>query len=210
MIPDDYQDDEQGGGDYPAYLNQTQFSRPANGGNLAGSNGGQLQPAGPGHLLAASQPPQPSTPDAGGRAYFAPQAGPGENAGGAFAIAGPGFTYGKPNAGGPSVAPSFQWDDYSGSPRPPRPAAMPSLDSPAPAPLQKQGALDMFMEQHAARQASQGGGQQGGGQQADEAEGGAAEGEGAAEGAEAAGVEGAGAAGAGGAAEGAELAAAFL
>ena len=38
MIPDDYQDDEQGGGDYPAYLNQTQFSRPANGGNLAGSN----------------------------------------------------------------------------------------------------------------------------------------------------------------------------
>ena len=117
------------------------------------------------------------------------------------------------NGGSPNVVHTRYggpFGNYSGNPQPPRPAAMPSLDSPAPAPLQKQGALDIFNEQLAARQASQGGGQQGGqqGQQADEA-GGAAEGE-AAEGAEAAGVEGAGAAGAGGAAEGVELAAMFL
>ena len=213
--PDEPQDDE-----YPAYLSQQQFSRPANGGNVAPVRtavGGDMPPAGPAHLLAASRPPQPSKPDGGGTTYFAAPASPGQDAGGAFAsMSSPTFGQTRPNAGGASVSTQPTYGGAFGNYAPhqaPRPAAMPRIDSPAPAPPQRQGALDMFNEQLAARQASQGGQQgmqQDGGNQGEDA--GAAEGEAAegAEGAEAAGVEGAGAAGAGGAAEGLELAAMFL
>ena len=200
--PDEPQDEQ--GGEYqsPAYLNQTQFSRPrpANGGDLAGSNGGGYPAAGPAHLLAASRPPQLSKPDGGGTTYFAASASPGQDAGGAFAsMSSPTFGQTRPNAGGPNVTPQ-QYSPF-GNYAPhqaPRPAALPTGSPEITTPRQGQ-ALDMFMEQHAARQASQGGGQQGqqqGGQQAeDEAERGAAEGEAA--GAEAGAAEGAAEGGAG-------------
>ena len=209
MTPDEPQD-EQGGGEYqsPAYLNQTQFSRPrpANGGDFTQSNGGQYPALGPSHLLSTSRPPQPRAGNGGGAAFFAPQAAPGQDAGGAIATAIGSTSAG--NGGAPNVVHTpygGPFGNYSGNPQPPRPAAIPTGSPEITTPRQGE-ALDSFMASH---QPQQGGGQQGGqqGQQADEAEaGGAAEGE-AAEGAEAA--ESAGA-GAGGAAEGLELAAAFL
>ena len=184
--------------------------RPANGGNIGPMRtavGGDMPPAGPARILAARPPipPELRTPNAGGRAFFGAPAGPGENAGGAFAYA-PTMAA-KGNGGVPDVpAPTYggPFGNYTGGAPTPRPA---SVGAPAePMQLPKQGALDLLFAQHGqpgARQDEQQG-QQGGGRPSE----GAAEG---AAGEAEAGAEGAGAAeAAGGAAAGGEAGAATL
>ena len=161
MLPDD---EYQGSLEAPA--------GPANGGNIGPmrANGGNMAPVGPAHLLAARPPTPPElrTPNAGGRAFMAPPAGPSDNANGAFAFA-PTMAS-KGNAGSPNVqAQAYSpFGNYSGNPQPPRPASVGAPAEPMQPP--KSGALDDFMARHAPQQ---GGGPQGGPRQqggADEAE----------------------------------------
>ena len=89
------------------------------------ANGGDLTSLGQTRLMSmTTRPPQPA-PNAGGH-IFAPQAGPGENANGAYAMTLPSAP--KANAGGPSVAPQVYspFGNYSGTPREPRPASIPT------------------------------------------------------------------------------------
>ena len=184
--------------------------RPANGGNLGPMRtavGGDQPPAGPARLLAARPPTPPElrTPNAGGRAFMAPPAGPSDNANGAFALAMGSQSPG--NGGSPSVqAQQYSpFGNYTGSSgQGPHQAGIQLGGSPTIQTPNQGGALESFIGSHQPQQGGQQG-QQGGPQQggADEAE----EGEAAGAGAEAGAGE---AAGAGAEAGGAEIAAMFL
>lgn len=199
---DEYQDaqDEQGPG--PGWVQP--------------GNGGHVSPLGPGrpHSMQTRSPqlaplnaggPSVQAMNAGGAAFFAPAAGPSENANGASAFAMGDTSRG--NGGSPNVVHtpySGPFGNYTGSSRQ-GPHQVGISTRPAQVTTPTQGAaLQSFIASH--QQGQQGGGQQGQqggghqqGQSANEAEANTTEGAG-----EAAGLEGA--AGAGGAAEGVEMA----
>ena len=204
---------------YPDDQDEDQGGQEPGPGWLQPLNGGHVSPLGPGrpHSMQTRSPqlaplnagaPTVRPMNAGGAAYYAPAAGPSENANGASAFAMGDTSRG--NGGSPNVAaPTYggPFGNYTGSSgQGPHQVRISTRPAQVTTPTQGE-ALESFIASHQPQQGGGQQGQQGGqqGQQADEAE--SAETEGAGE---AAGVEGASAAGAGGAAEGIELAAAFL